>query len=106
MKPREAILTPDTRFQTMAAGIDATGSIRMMAIEDLHDQMAEIKLDALVPADIAEQFDRAKHAYVYSWFAYDLASLAEQQGIRPLNWQCGKGCQPTNGKKPIASTGV
>jgi hypothetical protein len=84
MKPRGAILEPDPRFGNMAAGFDATGTVRMMAIADLYDQMAEIRLSTAVPADIAEQFDKAKHAYVYSWFVYDLASLAEQQGYQTL----------------------
>lgn len=68
----------------MAGGFDAAGTVRMMAIGDLHDQMAEIRLDGAVPPDIAEQFDKARHAYVYSWFAYDLVSLAEQQGYQTL----------------------
>jgi hypothetical protein len=84
MKPRTAILEPDPRFRNTAAGFDATGAVRTMAIDDLHDQMAEIRLDAAVPTDIVEQFDKARHAYVYSWFAYDLASLAEQQGYQTL----------------------
>jgi hypothetical protein len=84
MKPRNVILEPDPRFRNMAAGLDATGAVRMMVIGDLHDQMAEIQLNATVPADIVEQFDKARHAYVYSWFAYDLASLAEQQGYQTL----------------------
>jgi hypothetical protein len=84
MKPRSDILDPDPRFRNMAAGFDTTGAVRMMSIGDLYDQMAEIRLDPTVPADIAEQFDKARHAYVYSWFAYDLASLAEQQGYQTL----------------------
>ena len=84
MKPRSDILEPDPRFRNMAAGFDTTGAVRLMSIGDLYDQMAEIRLDPAVPADIAEQFDKARHAYIYSWFAYDLASLAEQQGYQTL----------------------
>jgi hypothetical protein len=84
MNPRDAILEPDARFRDMAAGFDKTGAVRMISIGDLHDQMAEIQLDPAVPVDIAEQFDKARHAYVYSWFAYDLVSLAEQQGYQTL----------------------
>ncbi|HEX3885377.1 MAG TPA: hypothetical protein VHW66_22175 [Stellaceae bacterium] len=84
MKARNAILEPDPRFSTMAAGFDAAGAVRMMTVGDLHDQMAEIHLHLAVPPGIAEQFDKARHAYVYSWFAYDLVSLAEQQGYQTL----------------------
>jgi hypothetical protein len=84
MKERDQLLTPDARFSNMAAGFDETGAVRPMAIDDLHDQMREIRLDSAVPADIVEQFDKARHAYIYSWFAYDLVSLAEQQGYQTL----------------------
>lgn len=84
MKPRAAILSADPRFGTMAAGYDPRGAIRRMEITDLYDQMAEIRLDDTVPIRIAEQFDKARYAYIYSWFAYDLASLGEQQGYQTL----------------------
>lgn len=84
MKPRAAILRPDLRFKNMAAGFHRNGVPRMMAITDLYDQMEEIRLDPLVPADVMEEFDKAKHAYVYWWFAYELVSLAEQQGYQTL----------------------
>jgi len=64
MKPRASILTPDTRFANMAGGRDKTGAIRPMAITDLYDQMAEIQLSAAIPADILEQFEKAKYAYI------------------------------------------
>jgi hypothetical protein len=77
-------LEADIRFANTAAGLDETGAVRMLAISDLYDQMEEIRLSPAVPPDIAEQFDKARHAYVYSWFAYDLVSLAEQQGYQTL----------------------
>jgi hypothetical protein len=90
----------------MVAGIDADGAVRMMSIHDLYDQVAEIRLDPTVPADIAEQFDKARHAYVYSWFAYDLASLAEQPGCqspsapgKAARWRTRKGRQRALGSK-------
>jgi hypothetical protein len=84
VKPRAALLQPDPRFLNMAAGFDPAGDVRMMTIGDLHDQMREIEIDSAIPAEIVEQFDKARHAYIYSWFAYDLASLAEQQGYQTL----------------------
>jgi hypothetical protein len=84
MKSSDALLEPDARFLSMAAGCDLTGAVRMMAITDLYDQMQEIQLDPAVPSDIVEQFDKARHAFIYSWFAYDLVSLSEQQGYQTL----------------------
>lgn len=68
----------------MAGGFDNTGAIRMMSIIDLYSLMQPLEPDVNVPADIREQFDKARHAFVYSWFAYDLVSLAEQQGYQTL----------------------
>jgi hypothetical protein len=83
MKPRSDILKPDSRFRNMVGGIAPDG-IRMMCLDDLYDQAAKIQLGPNVPAHIAAQFDKALHAYVYSWFAFDLATLAEQQGYQTL----------------------
>lgn len=67
----------------MVGGLDETG-IRMMAITDLYGLMEPLELDPAVPVDIREQFDKARYAFIYSWFAYDLVSLAEQQGYQTL----------------------
>ena len=84
MKSRETLMNQDRRFLNMVGDLDESGALRMMYITDLWEQMAEIPIDPAVPADIIEQFDKARHAYVYSWFAYDLVSLAEQQGYQTL----------------------
>jgi hypothetical protein len=99
MKPRAAILEPDPRFRNTAAGFDATGAVRMTSVADLHDKMEEIKLDEAMPADIVEQFDKARHAYIYSWFAYDLASLAEQQGYQTLELELREKLSPGERQK-------
>jgi hypothetical protein len=56
-----------------------TGATRPMDITDLHRMVSPLQLGAFVPHDIREQFDKARNAFLYSWFAYDLATLAEQQ---------------------------
>jgi hypothetical protein len=43
-----------------------------------------IELDARVPSDIRGQFDIARNAFVYSWFVYEFASLAEKQSFTVL----------------------
>jgi hypothetical protein len=84
MKSREVILESDPRFGNMVGGVDANGAVRLMNIGDLYDLMEEIQIGPAIPRDIAEQFDKARHAFIYSWFAYDLVSLAEQQGYQTL----------------------
>ena len=37
-----------------------------------------------MPEDIRDQFDKARHAFIYSWYSYDLATLAEQQSYAVL----------------------
>ena len=41
--------------------------------------VAPLEPSASVPQPIREQFDKARNAFVYSWFSYDMATLAEQQ---------------------------
>lgn len=82
LKQPDAILKPDKRFDNMVGGVDDSGHIRLMSINDLYDQVRELELSISLPDDIIEQFDKARHAFIYSWFAYDLVSLAEQQGYQ------------------------
>lgn len=56
-----------------------TGATRPMDITDLHRLVSPLQLGGFVPPEIREQFDKARNAFLYSWFAYDLATLAEQQ---------------------------
>ncbi len=55
-----------------------------MRIDDLRNLVAGIELSARVPATIKEQFDIARNAFVYSWFVYEFATLAEQQCFTTL----------------------
>ncbi len=85
LKSPDALLTPDARWTNTAGGIDdVTGAVRRIAISDLYALVQPLELSPSVPPDIVEQFDKARHAFIYSWFAYDLVSLAEQQGYQTL----------------------
>ncbi len=84
LKSPDQILESDARFTNMVGGLDETGTIRMMSIIDLHALVEPLRLEPAVPVDIHEQFDKARQAFIYSWFAYDLVSLAEQQGYQTL----------------------
>ena len=65
---------------------NADGSVRLMNIGDLYASMHDIELCPELPSHIQEQFDKARHAFIYSRFAYDLVSLAEQQEYQTLDF--------------------
>lgn len=46
--------------------------------------VAPIELNAGLSSTIRAQFDIARNAFVYSWFVYEFATLAEQQGYATL----------------------
>jgi hypothetical protein len=77
-------LEPDIRFRDLVFQTAETGEVRRLRIEDLRNMVAGIELGPRVPAAIREQFDTARNAFVYSWFAYELATLAEQQCFATL----------------------
>ena len=87
------------RFANTVGGIDVTGAVRPMAIADLYDLVQPLALGPSVPHDIAEQFDKARHAFIYSWFACDLVSLAEQQGYQTLELALREKLPPDERKK-------
>jgi hypothetical protein len=55
-----------------------------MTVADHHEAVACIELAPPVPASVVEAFDRARNAFVYSWFVYELAALAEGQAYFTL----------------------
>jgi len=99
MKLRDALLEPDARFTNMVGGIDMTGAVRFMTIADLYSLVEPLGLGPSVPRDIVEQFDKARHAFIYSWFAYDLVSLSEQQGYQTLELALREKLPPDERKK-------
>jgi hypothetical protein len=102
MKPHEALLEPDRRFINMAGSIDVTGAVRPITIRDLYALMEPLELNPAVPIHIVEQFDKARHAFIYSWFAYDLVSLAEQQGYQTVELALREKLPPDERKKADA----
>jgi len=79
LKSSAALLEPDARFRDLTFQFAPTGELRPMCIDDLRNMVAAIELKEHVPAAIREQFDIARNAFVYSWFVYEFAPLAEQQ---------------------------
>jgi hypothetical protein len=94
-KDAQALLKPDPRFD------DQT-----MRITDLHRLVQPIELSAKVPAHIREQFDTARNAFVYSWFVYELATLAEQQAYAALEMGLCYRLDPTAAPNTTRSPGL
>lgn len=77
-KDKQSILEPDIRFLNMVAGNADGTMIRPFEIGDLYDLVAPLKLAETVPEELRGQFDLARCVFVYSWFAYEMATMAEQ----------------------------
>jgi hypothetical protein len=76
LKPINDLGKPDPRYMP--------GSPADHVIEDLHALMQPLELLPSVPDDVLWQFDTARNAFVYSWFCYDLVTLAEMHAYGPL----------------------
>lgn len=87
LKPISSISDADVRFRNLA---DASGS-RSMTIADLHAMIEPIQLSDDVPEEIRREFDTARNAFVYAWFVYEFATLAELAATRLLNWRSAGG---------------
>jgi hypothetical protein len=53
-------------------------------IEDLHGLMRPFELLPSVPEEVRWQFDTARNGFVYSWYCYDLVTLAEMHAYGAL----------------------
>jgi hypothetical protein len=78
MKPVESILEADPRYTTMVCVNEHTGEVRPVHIGDLDSLVRPLELSPEVPENIRLQFEVVRSAFVYSWFAYDLVTLAER----------------------------
>jgi hypothetical protein len=80
LKPLKDLLAPDQRHMP-GSPQDAQIGVRL---EDLHADMLPLELHGSVPDEVRWQFDTARHAFIYSWFCYDLVTLAEQHSYGAL----------------------
>ncbi|UVO30751.1 hypothetical protein [Bradyrhizobium arachidis] len=76
LKPISSILDADMRFRNLA---DPSGT-RSMSVADLHAMIEPIQLSDTVPEETRREFDTARNAFVYAWFVYEFATLAELAG--------------------------
>jgi hypothetical protein len=73
----DQILNPDPLVAS-SRGRDGRSPL---TVEEHHHAVAQIALSERVPAVAREAFDRARNAFLYAWFSYDLGALAEAQAI-------------------------
>ncbi|MGH6853700.1 MAG: hypothetical protein ACREDJ_11010, partial [Methylocella sp.] len=83
-RPVADILKPDPRHESEFLYYPATRQSRAATVADWHAPIAKIELAPNVPQRIREEFDKARNAFLYSWFSYELATLAEQQSYATL----------------------
>lgn len=83
LKPLSEISHPAPQFADLVADVSESG-VRLMSIDDHHGDIAELELSSKAPDIVRAAFERAQHAYLYAWFSYDLALLAQVQAYAAL----------------------
>jgi hypothetical protein len=106
LKPTETLQECDPRFVGMERHDPSSGYRRSMGIEDLRSLVEHVTLDEAVPKDVREQFDIARNAFVYSWFVYDFATLAEKQGFAVLEMALRRRANPDEASNPSKGAGL
>ena len=85
LKPVDQFYEGDSRFANVVESFDqTTGILKLMSPEGLHEDVSGLVLADPVPEKVRHQFDLALNVYLYSWFVYDFATLAEAQGYAAL----------------------
>ena len=83
LKRLAEVFDADPRYHNMVVG-SPPGDIRFMSLEDHHGFIDAIVLSAHVPEGVRVAFERARNAFLYAWFVYDLTPLAQSQGYAAL----------------------
>lgn len=106
LKPTEALLKCDPRLGSAVMLNPETGQASPTRIEDLRDLVEPITLTASVPQDIRDEFDIARNAFVYSWFVYEFAPLAEKQAFTVLEMALRRRQHPEQARNTVRSPGL
>lgn len=75
------ILKPDERFAHMVRGIHPQFGPIPVTIHDMYSDVEGFTLNPAVPEEVRKQWDIGRNAYVYSWFEYELMTLAEMRAF-------------------------
>lgn len=83
LKPLDEVMQRDPRYDRFMVD-DGYGGLRNIELADHHADVAALELPASAPDEVRAVFDRARHAYLYAWFDYELSPLALQQALAAL----------------------
>ena len=59
-------------------------TLEPITFEHHYKEVEAVTISATAPVEVIDAFDRARNAFLYSWFVYELGSLAEMQGYSTL----------------------
>lgn len=79
-KPFATILEPDERFRAFVKFDD----LQPLTLADHHRGINAIVLNATTPKNVCTVFERARCAFLYAWYAYELTTLAQGQALSAL----------------------
>ena len=65
LKPYSEVLQPDERWRYFS-----------LTLQDHHQQVAAIQVNAAAPENVRQQFENARNAWLYAFFAYRLLTVA------------------------------
>jgi len=72
LKEIQALKAPDPYFSGTTGFVGCTQ-------EKLHQDMCKLELSTSVPENVRRSHDAIRHAYIYSYYSYDLLILAASQ---------------------------
>ncbi len=81
LKPITKVLDADPRTNSFVKYNSTKGTWDNLSIEDYHNDVQYINLNASVPEDILVHFETAKNLHLYSWFVYRFFPIADQQAM-------------------------
>jgi hypothetical protein len=79
LKEVQNLQAPDPYYSGAAGFIGST-------LEQLHLDVSELGLPAYVPDSVRRSHDAIRNAYIYSYFSYDLLTLAASQTFPSLEY--------------------
>jgi hypothetical protein len=101
LKSLDTFYEADPRFANIVHSFDqAAGVIQLKSPQSLHEDLAPLALNDAVPEKVRHQFDLARNVYLYSWFVYEFATVAEQQAYSALEAALRHRYQEETGKAP------
>lgn len=74
LKDAHHLRDPDPYYAGTAGFVGST-------LEALYRDMRELELPAIAPESVRRSHDAVRHAYIYSYFSYDLLTLAASQAF-------------------------